>query len=130
MSENDDTSDTSDIEELIESEISLSDEGEEEDDEELTEVEVSVSSFDSLNTSDEIKIVSDRIIGFAEPSVRFSRKLSAEPNNRFPTEPSVWANKNIFIFSGTYRGGNSPGILGVTPKIIIHHEIFAFSIAY
>ena len=35
------------------------------------------------------EIVSDRIIGFAEPSVRFSRKLSAEPNNRFPTEPSV-----------------------------------------
>ena len=34
MSENDDTSDTSDIEELIENEISLSDEGEEEDDEE------------------------------------------------------------------------------------------------
>ena len=85
--------------------------------------------------------MSDRIIGFAEPSVRFSRKLSAEPNNRFPTEPSVWANQKIFIFSGTYRGGNSPdifrsgewgipGIPGVTPKIIIYDKILVFCIAW
>ena len=42
----------------------------------------------------------DRIIGSTEPSVRFSRKLSAEPNNRFLTEPSVWAYQKLLIFSG------------------------------